>query len=163
GTIQLIVMGDVDRKVSSGEAIRPETAMMKAHPNRPGPATLGSLVLGIVVSSSISAVAAIHYVDANSAAPVPPYDSWSTAATVIQDAVDAATAGDEIVVTNGTYGAGGRAVCNAFTNRVAVTKPLLLRSVNGPGATAIQGYQMPEVTNGPAAIRWVYLTNRRIL
>src|SRR5215469_3525838 len=136
---------------------------MKANPNPPPQATLGSLVLALVVSTSISAAAATHYVDANSPGPVPPYLSWATAATVIQDAVDVASGGDEIVATNGTYAAGGHAVYNSFTNRVALTKPLLLRSVNGPAFTAIQGYQIPGVTNGPAAIRCVYLTNGAIL
>src|SRR5713101_4935013 len=89
-----------------------------------------ALLLAIAGSAS----AAVHYVDVNSTNATPPYTNWATAATNIQDAVDAAGAGDEIVVTNGTYATGGR-----DDNRVEVDKPLSVRSVNGPLATAIYG------------------------
>ena len=101
-----------------------------------------------------------RYVDASSANPAPPYTNWVTAARVIQDAVDAAVAGDEIVVTNGTYATSGRAAgTNLLINRVAVDKPLALRSVNGPEVTIIQGHQVPGTTNGDGAIRCVYLAD----
>ena len=107
----------------------------------------------------ISASAAVRYVDMNSSNPTTPYTSWATAAVAIQDAVDAATPGDQIIVTNGLYATGGRAIHGTMTNRVAVDKPLTLRSVNGPQLTVIQGYQVPGTTNGDGAIRCVYLTN----
>src|SRR5215467_4018019 len=96
-----------------------------------------------VMLVSRGAVAATHYVDVNSTNATPPYTNWATAATNIQDAVNAAFAGDEIVVTNGVYAIGERvgfdAVANqagvAIANRVAIDKPLSLRSINGPQFT----------------------------
>jgi hypothetical protein len=95
-------------------------------------------------------LAIVHYVGLNSSSPTPPYTSWATAATNIQQAVDVALAGDQILVTNGIYTTGGRATYDFVTNRVAVTKPLTLQSVNGPQFTVIDGAN---------SIRCVYLTN----
>ncbi len=117
------------------------------------------LTLSIVVFLALTASAAVHYVDVNSTNPTPPYMNWATAATNIQDAVDAAMGDDEIVVTNGLYATGGRAVYGTMTNRVAVDRPLTLRSVNGPEFTVIQGGRLPDTNNGDGAIRCVYLAN----
>jgi hypothetical protein len=113
--------------------------------------------------TEIDLIAATCYVWQDSPGPAPPYTNWANAARVIQDAVDAAAGGDEIVVTNGTYATGGRAVYGTMTNRVAVDRPLTLRSVNGPQFTIIQGYQVPGTTNSDEAIRCVYLTNDAVL
>jgi hypothetical protein len=100
-----------------------------------------------------------HHVWLGSPDPKPPYSTWRTAAHVIQDAVDAASVGDKVLVSNGTYLTGGRASLGGMSNRVAVEKPLVLRSVNGPGVTLIVGAKPPGGTNGPGAVRCVALTN----
>jgi hypothetical protein len=112
---------------------------------------------------SRSALAAVFYVDVNGANPTPPYAGWSTAATNIQDAIDASTDSDLILVTNGVYETGGQVVYGSLTNRVVINKAITVQSVNGPASTIIQGYQDTNTVVGDDAVRCVYLTNNAVL
>src|SRR5881396_1213704 len=124
-------------------------------------AQLPKLILSFLALFTINAAGVTHYVDVNSTNAAAPYTNWTIAAVNIQDAVDACVAGDEIVVTNGTYATGVRE--NYGKNRVVVDKPLTLRSVNGPEFTVIQGYQVPGSINGDTAIRCLYLADGTLL
>lgn len=112
------------------------------------------------------------FVDAANLNPVPPYTDWATAATNIQDAIDVATLGDRILVTNGVYKFGGRSVDGAQTNRIALTKEVVVASVNGPQATFIEGALGPNpmtelwgeiIFSGSNAFRCAYVGSNSTL
>jgi len=84
-----------------------------------------TLAFALVLATAGTGLADVHYVDVNSTNATPPYTNWTTAATSIQYAVNAAAAGDEVVVTNGTY------------HGPVSIGPIVVRSVNGPQATTI--------------------------
>jgi hypothetical protein len=111
------------------------------------------------MATSQVAQVVIHVVNAAGANPVAPYSTWTTAATNIQDAINAAAAGDIVLVTNGVYEYGGIAVTGTQTNRVALTAPMTVISVNGCASTVIQGAWDPVSTNGPGAVRCAYLVD----
>ena len=83
----------------------------------------------------------IHYVSLSTQRPTPPFASWETATPSIQAAIDAATIpGSLILVTNGLYNRGGVSLPgDVLVNRVALTKPVIVRSVHGPAVTLIAG------------------------
>lgn len=126
---------------------------------------VSKLFVGVSLAAAVSikVSAATLYVDLNSTNPIAPYSDWSIAATNIQDAIDASTDGNLILVTNGIYATGGRMVYDSITNRVVVDKAVRIESVNGPVVTIIQGYQMADTTNGDAAVRCVYFANDGVL
>ncbi|MFC1461167.1 right-handed parallel beta-helix repeat-containing protein [Verrucomicrobiota bacterium] len=83
----------------------------------------------LACTSGMAQLNSIHYVDLDSPGPASPYLSWDTAATNIHDAVDAASDGDTVLITNGTY---------AITNQISISKGITVRSVNGSEKTVVE-------------------------
>jgi hypothetical protein len=114
--------------------------------------------VGLLLAAPSGAFAAKLYVSASSPNPQAPYSSWATAAQNIQDAVDAAHDGDTVLVNDGVYTSGGRAVPLPYNsvnvNRAAIDRAITVKSVNGPGVTVIDGAN---------ADRCVYLGNGALL
>ena len=89
---------------------------------------LGLFFLGIIFCERL--FGATLYVDLNSTAPAAPFNSWASASTNIQAAVNAAATGDTILVTNGHY------LLNA---EILVAKQVTIQSINGPETTIVDG------------------------
>ena len=84
----------------------------------------------LVLLWSTSVMATTRYVDLASSSPIPPYTSWATAATNIQDAVNISVSNDIVLVTNGHY---------SLSAAIAVNQPITIQSVNGYSYTTIDG------------------------
>ncbi len=82
------------------------------------------------------------YVWADNPNPIPPYATWATAATNIQNALDVAKPMDTVVVTNGVYDTGGTGA-----NRILTRQSITVHSVNGPEVTVIDGGQSVRCVN----------------
>jgi len=104
------------------------TAHMRCH-------ALACILLSVLLCG-IMANADVHYVATNGA-NIHPYTTWSAAATNIQWAVNAATASDTVLVSNGTY---------YLTNQVSIAAAITCASVNGREVTIVDG-NYPHVTN----------------
>ena len=85
---------------------------------------------GVSDSITIQVITNCHFVNINNTTPVYPYLSWDTAATNIQDAVNAAFYDGNIFVANGYY---------LLDSAIYVNEYLKIRSVNGPENTIIDG------------------------
>jgi hypothetical protein len=105
-----------------------------------------------------------YYVATNG--PGGAFTNWATAASNIQDAINVCSSGDVVWVSNGVYNTGGMTnypTGTILTNRVVINKIITVRSANNdPTNTIIMGAKdpgTPNGTNGPAAVRCVYITN----
>ncbi len=110
-----------------------------------------------------AAMAETNYVRAGNAGATAPYTNWSMAAAAIQEAVDAAAVGNLVLVSNGVYATGGRAVAGGLTNRVMLDKAVTLRSVNGAAATWIVGQAGAGGVPGTGAVRCLYLAHGAVV
>src|SRR5262245_60531294 len=104
-------------------------------------AALSAGLLLFATFHTFKSSASVLYVDGSNTNPVAPYSTWAIAATNIQDALDAATAGDTVLVTNGVYASGSRSISAgaAWTFRCAITNAVAVQSVNGLELTTIDG------------------------
>lgn len=103
--------------------------------------------------SVIESTNAITYVSPTGS-HLAPFATWETAATNIQDAVDAAPIGGLVRVADGVYDTGSREAAGGPLNRVVIDKAVRVESVHGPVTTIIRGAWSGPGTN---AVRAVYL------
>jgi hypothetical protein len=102
-----------------------------------------AIVLATLTLGSLTATAATWYVSptgSDAAAGT----NWATAKLTIQAGVNAASANDTVLVTNGVYATGGSTINDfggQYNQRVAFNKSsnVTLQSVNGPAVTIIDG------------------------
>ncbi len=113
---------------------------------------------GVSTTVAVNVSTPEHYVNVANPSPAYPYTSWTTAATTIQDALNAANPGGMVWVTNGVYAVGGKSVYVGAC-RVALDKKVVVRSVNGPGVTVIKG----KGPNGSSAVRCAYVGAEAVL
>jgi hypothetical protein len=116
---------------------------------------IAGFLMGDVESS-----AADLYVAQNGQTPVPPYSSLATAATSIQDAVNAAVDEDTIWIAPGTYKASSTPVQHQGPNAVYINKLLTVKSLSrDPGDTIIDG----EGVNRGIAVRVPHNSSKRFV
>jgi len=81
--------------------------------------------------------------------------TWSAAKQTIQSAIDAASAGDTVIVNDGTY---------ALKNPITISSAIVLSSVNGASATVLDGQQNVQcisITGAGAIVNGFTVQNGR--
>ena len=133
---------------------------LPAHRSPAGSLSLAASICAYLMGVSVLP-AAPYYVATNG--PGGDAQSWGTAASNIQDAISLCVSGDVVWVSNGVYSSGGVAGWppgTVLTNRVAITNAITVRSANNnPSKTIVEGEWDPVTTNGPAAVRCVFMAN----
>ena len=116
---------------------------------------------GVTASVEVHVVdEAVHFAKDGHTNAVAPYDSWETAASTIQDAIDAAhTVGSLVWVAAGTYDTGTVLSEGGRVNRIAITNYVVVRSVDGPEHTSIVGVPY----SGFSAVRCAYVGPHAVL
>lgn len=88
-----------------------------------------ALACALAIALNTSVFADTHYVATNGLHQAP-YTNWVMAATNIQDAVNAASTGDSVLVSNGIY---------KLSATIYSTTLIYLKSANGPEYTIVDG------------------------
>jgi hypothetical protein len=109
-----------------------------------------------------STMAATYYVSLTGS-DTPPYNSWATASTTIQAAVDAASDGDTVKVYEGTYNLGHTATPGySSLNRVVITKDISVQSWGLTENTIIAGNNI-RLGRDDVLVRCVYMTQGELV
>jgi hypothetical protein len=108
------------------------------------PTAIGIFIISLLFGGE-RVWAAMLYVSQTSTNPTPPYATWETAAHTIQEAVDAASDGDTVLVAAGVY---------ALSAQVTIYKAIVLRSESGAGQTTLSGQSSTRClwTSNPGAV-----------
>jgi hypothetical protein len=117
----------------------------------------GIIVCMLVYIITFSATATTRYVDINNPTPQSPYTNWSTAATVIQNALDVCSDGDIVIVEKGVYATGVAGVSEL--SRISISNGVSVISLHGPEQTIIVG----SGPVGPSAVRGAKLNHNAFL
>ena len=102
-----------------------------------------NLLAGILLAFSVVVAGAAELFVSPGGSHVAPFSDWLTAATNIQSAIDAATSGDVVTVTNGIYAEGGKVKAGDLTNRIAIDKPILCAASMVPSSPQFLGPGQP--------------------
>ena len=101
----------------------------------------------VAATATVQVVAGYTNYASKTGSAAPPYDSWATAAASVYDAVQALPPGGTTLIGDGVFDE---------TREIAVDKPALVCSLNGPAATAVRGgaaHRVFRLTDDGAELR----------